>query len=330
MSKNKNLFHSDEVEDEYHSLIHQLGYHDRQYHVLDDPKISDSEYDRLKNRLLELVDTYPDLSTKAALKVGHTPTKGFAKIKHAIPMLSLSNVFSEEELADFLARIRRFLGLGDDAPIEIVAEPKIDGLSCSIRYEHGKLVQAATRGDGAEGEDITANVKTIEDIPHTLPEGAPAILEVRGEIYMARSDFKTLNEGLEADGKKVFANPRNAAAGSVRQLDSAVTARRRLKFFGYALGEISESFAETQEGIRQKLAGWSIPETPYICVNTLDGLMAFYNEIMEQRANLDYEIDGIVYKVNDLALQQRLGFVSRAPRWATAHKFPAERRDYFK
>jgi len=308
-------------------LVKEIRHHNDLYYKQDAPEISDAAYDELFQELLALEEQYPDLRTKdsPSQKVGAEPSRGFSKVRHSVPMLSLSNVFSEEELAEFLARIRRFLGLDEDAAIEIVAEPKIDGLSCSLRYEHGQLVQAATRGDGAEGEDITANVKTIKDIPHTLPDGAPDILEVRGEIYMARSDFKTLNDGLEAEGKKVFANPRNAAAGSVRQLDSTVTARRKLKFFGYALGEISERFAETQEGIRLKLAEWGIPETPYMCADNIKGLLSFYNEIMEQRANLDYEIDGIVYKVNDLALQERLGFVSRAPRWATAHKFPAEK-----
>ena len=260
-------------------LAKEIRRHNDLYHGADAPEISDAAYDALFQELLALEERYPDLRTKdsPSQKVGAPASRGFKKVRHSVPMLSLSNVFSEDELADFLGRIRRFLGLADDAAIEIVAEPKIDGLSCSLRYENGHLVQAATRGDGAEGEDITANVKTIDDIPHKLPEGAPDILEVRGEIYMARSDFKTLNEGLEADGKKVFANPRNAAAGSVRQLDTAVTARRKLKFFGYALGEISESFAQTQDGIRQKLAGWGIPETPYICADTIDGLLAFYN-----------------------------------------------------
>lgn len=308
-------------------LVREIRHHNDLYYGQDAPEISDAAYDDLFQELLALEDKYPELRTKdsPSQQVGAPTSRGFQKVRHAVPMLSLSNVFNEEELAEFLARIRRFLGLAEDDPIEIVAEPKIDGLSCSLRYENGHLVQAATRGDGAEGEDITANVKTIADIPHDLPEGAPDILEVRGEIYMARSDFKALNDGLAADDKKVFANPRNAAAGSVRQLDSSVTARRKLKFFGYALGEVSEGFADTQEGIRLKLAEWGIPETPYISADSVDDLMTFYNKMIVQRPNLDYEIDGIVYKVNDLALQERLGFVSRSPRWATAHKFPAER-----
>lgn len=308
-------------------LSKQIRRHNALYHGSDAPEITDAAYDALFQELLALEEKYPELRTKdsPSQSVGAAPARGFKKVIHRVPMLSLSNVFSEGELGDFLGRIRRFLGLADDAPIDIVAEPKIDGLSCSLRYEHRKLVQAATRGDGAEGEDITANVKTISDIPQQLPADAPDVLEVRGEIYMARSDFKALNEGLEALGKKVFANPRNAAAGSVRQLDAAITAQRKLRFFGYALGEVSAPIAATQEGIRQKLAGWGIPETPYIRSETQGGLMVFYNEIMQARVSLDYEIDGVVYKVNDLALQERLGFVSRAPRWAIAHKFPAER-----
>ncbi len=308
-------------------LVKEIRKADALYHGQDAPEISDAAYDKLRRELDALEGKYPDLQTpdSPSQGVGVPAARGFKKVAHSIPMLSLSNVFSEEELEDFLGRIRRFLGLADDAPIELVAEPKIDGLSCSLRYEQGKLVQAATRGDGAEGEDITANVKTIADIPHELPEDAPDILEVRGEIYMSRSDFKALNDRLAAEDKKLFANPRNAAAGSVRQLNSEVTASRRLKFFGYALGQVSAPIADTQDGVRQKLAGWSIPETPSIKATDLGGLMQFYNEIMEQRPALDYDIDGVVYKVNDLALQERLGFVSRAPRWATAHKFPAER-----
>lgn len=308
-------------------LVKEIRRHNDLYHGADAPEITDAEYDALYQELLRLEDQYPTLRSKdsPSQKVGAAPARGFKKVTHTVPMLSLSNVFSEEELAEFLGRIRRFLGLANDAPIEIVAEPKIDGLSCALLYKNGKLVQAATRGDGMEGEDITANVMTIADIPKILKGDAPEVLEVRGEIYMARSDFKTLNEGLEAAGKKIFANPRNAAAGSVRQLDANITAQRNLRFFGYALGDLSEKIADTQEGVRQKLAAWGIPETPYICGLTQNALMAFYNKLIVQRPDLDYEIDGIVYKVNDLSLQERLGFVSRSPRWATAHKFPAER-----
>lgn len=308
-------------------LVKAIRRADALYHGADAPEIPDAEYDKLRRELELLEEKYPDLRTpdSPSYSVGAAPARGFKKITHSVPMLSLSNVFSEEELADFLNKIRRFLGFSDDTPVEMVAEPKIDGLSCSLRYEGGKLVYAATRGDGMEGEDITENVKTIADIPQILSGDAPDVLEVRGEIYMGREDFRKLNEAMEAAGKKIFANPRNAAAGSVRQLDAKITAQRPLKFFGYALGEISAEIADTQEGIRQKLAQWGIPETPYIRADTLEGLMAFYIRIQTERPDLDYDIDGVVYKVNALALQQRLGFVSRAPRWATAHKFPAER-----
>lgn len=308
-------------------LSKEIRRHNDLYYNNDAPEISDEKYDKLFQELLALEDKYPDLRTKESpsQSVGAAPSRGFKKVQHRVPMLSLSNVFSREELEDFLGRVRRFLGLGENEPIEIVAETKIDGLSCSLRYENRKLVQAATRGDGSEGEDITANVRTIEDVPQELPDGAPDILEVRGEIYMGRADFKALNDRLEVDGKKVFANPRNAAAGSVRQLNSDITKSRPLKFFGYALGEVSEPLSDTHLGVRQKLQSWNIPETPYEKADSVDGLMAFYNSIQEERPNLDYEIDGIVYKVNRLDYQERLGFVSRAPRWATAHKFPAEK-----
>lgn len=308
-------------------LVREIRRHDELYHGQDTPEISDAQYDLLRKELDALEAQYPDLVTKdsPSQKVGATPARGFAKVKHAIPMLSLSNVFSEEELEDFLNRIRRFLGLADTSPIEILAEPKIDGLSCALRYEKGQLVQAATRGDGTEGEDITRNVKTIRDIPHFLKGDPPDILEVRGEIYMGRGDFLKLNAALEEEGKKLFANPRNAAAGSVRQLDSAVTARRPLRFFGYALGEISNPIGKTQDDIRQSLKSFGIPETEHALCTTSKEILTYYEDLLERRAALDYEIDGIVYKVNDLSLQERLGFVSRAPRWATAHKFPAEK-----
>ena len=307
-------------------LSKEIRRHDALYYNEDEPEISDADYDNLRAELIAIEGKYPDLVSpdSPTQKVGSAPSKGFSKVKHSVPMLSLSNVFSEEELSDFLDRIRRFMNLPGNEPIEIVAEPKIDGLSCALRYENRKLVQAATRGDGYEGEDITANIMTIDEIPKTLPEDAPDVLEVRGEIYMARGAFAKLNEALAEEGKKVFANPRNAAAGSVRQLDSVVTAKRALQFFGYALGEVSEAFAKTQAEIREKLKAWGIPETPYDLESSVEGLMKNYEKVLEERPHLDYEIDGIVYKVNRLDWQERLGFVSRAPRWATAHKFPAE------
>ena len=325
---NDSLFDLD-LEDaraQHEKLVKDIRKHDDAYYNKDEPLVSDADYDALRKQLEKLEAQYPDLITEDSptQTVGAAPSSGFSKVRHAVPMLSLSNVFSEEDLDGFLDKIRRFLGLPEDEQIQIVAEPKIDGLSCSLRYEHGKLVMAATRGDGAEGEDITANVKTIKDVPQTLPADAPDILEVRGEIYMDRKKFMSWNtEQAEKTGKP-FANPRNAAAGSVRQLDATKTAGRPLHFFGYALGEVSEKFANSQEEIREKLAAWGIPETPYRLCKTTEDILKFYAEILEQRPDLDYEIDGIVYKVNRLDWQERLGFVSRSPRWATAHKFPAE------
>tara|TARA_R110001592_G_scaffold27763_22_gene102905 strand:- start:8580 stop:10841 length:2262 start_codon:yes stop_codon:yes gene_type:complete len=310
-------------------LTKEISHHDKKYHGEDSPEISDAEYDDLRRKLTEINKKFPEIENyihyvSPTLEVGIAPSKGFQKVQHAVPMLSLSNVFNEEDVSGFLDKVRRFLGLPDDDPIELVAEPKIDGLSCSLRYENGTLVQAATRGDGAEGEDITANVKTITCIPQTLHGDVPKILEVRGEIYMGRKAFERLNEAQKADGKDGFANPRNAAAGSVRQLDSSITASRDLGFFGYALGEVSENFAQTQVEIREKLAAWGIPETPFTLCASLAEIMKNYESVLQARPDLDYEIDGIVYKVNRLDWQARLGFVSRAPRWATAHKFPAE------
>lgn len=309
------------------ALAEKIRHHDDLYYRKDAPEISDADYDALRKELEELEAVHPELVTEDSptQQVGAAPAAGFKKVRHAVPMLSLSNVFSDEDVSDFLARVRRFLGLEDEDTLEILAEPKIDGLSCSLRYENRQLVMAATRGDGATGEDITANVRTIADVPDRLPQEAPDILEVRGEIYMRRDDFMALNKRQEEAGKPVFANPRNAAAGSVRQLDSSITAQRPLHFFGYALGECSEKFAETQQGIRDKLAsfGFSVSEPSAVCVS-LDDIIGHYHMILEQRPELPFEIDGVVYKVNRLDWQERLGFVSRAPRWATAHKFPAE------
>lgn len=308
------------------ALVADIRRHDEAYYTHDAPEISDAEYDELRRELEALETQYPELITpdSPTQTIGAAPSSGFRKVRHAVPMLSLSNAFTPEDVEDFLDKIRRFLGLPEGEPIELVAEPKIDGLSCSLRYEKGRLVQAATRGDGSEGEDITANVKTIPDVPHTLKPGAPDVLEVRGEIYMDRKKFAQWNAAQAAESGKPFANPRNAAAGSVRQLDASKTANRPLHFFGYALGEVSEKFATSQEEIRKKLAAWGIPETPYkLCKNTAE-IMAFYDSLLQRRADLNYEIDGVVYKVNRLDWQERLGFVSRSPRWAVAHKFPAE------
>jgi DNA ligase (NAD+) len=308
-------------------LVKEINHHNKLYYQKDNPEISDAQYDKLFKELEQIEALVPELITpdSPSQKVGATPSQGFKKVRHAAPMLSLANAFSEEDIEDFFSKIRRFLNLADDSVVELLAEPKIDGLSCSLRYENRKLKMAATRGDGTEGEDITANVKTIKDVPRELPKDAPDILEVRGEIYMSRAAFRKMNEKNAAEGGQIFANPRNAAAGSVRQLDSMITASRPLHFFGYSLGQVSEDFARTQFEIRQKLAKWGFAEAePYkVCKNVSD-IMKYYKQVLELRPELDYEIDGVVYKVNDLALQERLGFVSRAPRWAIAHKFPAE------
>jgi DNA ligase (NAD+) len=310
-------------------LIKAIRRHDALYYQNDAPEISDGDYDLLRQELERLEAAHPELpsSESPTNTIGAAPSGGFKKVMHSVPMLSLSNAFTEEDVDDFLGRIRRFLGLADDEPIEIVAEPKIDGLSCSLRYENRKLVQAATRGDGAEGEDITANVMTIGDVPKILPTDAPDILEVRGEIYMTRADFAALNKSQEVAGEKIFANPRNAAAGSVRQLDSSVTALRPLRFFGYAIADpYKDNNFKTQISIKEHLAAWGFKQAePAGMFLSSRELSVYYLRVMEMRAELPYEIDGIVYKVNRLNWQQRLGFVSRAPRWATAHKFPAER-----
>ena len=316
----------EEARARHKKLGKDIARHDALYHGQDNPEISDAEYDKLRRELEDIEQTFPQLQSAVSVSVGAAPAKGFQKIRHNVPMLSLSNVFDDAEVLDFLGRIRRFLGLADDETIRVIAEPKIDGLSCSLRYEGRRLVQAATRGDGTEGEDITRNVETIADIPKTLPDDAPEMIEVRGEIYMRRDDFLAMNKKQEEAGKPIFANPRNAAAGSVRQLDPTITASRPLKFFGYALGEVKEPIADTQAGIKEKLAAWGFLQAePFSLCETEQDILEYYADIMTRRAELPYDIDGVVYKVNRLDWQERLGFVSRAPRWATAHKFPAER-----
>jgi DNA ligase (NAD+) len=313
---------------EHARLQEEISGHDTRYYADDAPTLSDGEYDALRRRYEALEAEFPELVTPDSLtqKVGAAPSEKFAKVRHKVPMLSLGNVFSDIEVEEFVTRVRRFLGLGADAPLAITAEPKIDGLSCSLRYESGQLVQAATRGDGFEGEDVTANVRTIGEIPHQLKGHAPDIFEVRGEVYMAHADFTALNERQAEAGKTIFANPRNAAAGSLRQLDPAITAKRPLHFFAYAWGEVSELPADTQMGMVQAFKQQGLPVNPLmvLCQSARDLLM-HYHQIEEQRATLGYDIDGVVYKVDSLALQNRLGFVSRSPRWATAHKFPAEK-----
>lgn len=321
-----NLEHLD-AKVRYAELVKEIRRHDALYYTDDAPAISDAAYDKLRRELETLEGEYPDLITpdSPTQTVGAAPAKGFGKVKHDTPMLSLSNVFTADDVTDFFARIRRFLGLSDQEPVELLAEPKIDGLSCSLKYENRTLVQAATRGDGYEGEDITANIMTIDDIPKTLPDDAPDTLEVRGEIYMTRRDFAALNTAQEKSGGKIFANPRNAAAGSIRQLDSSVTAERSLHMFAFdcIVAGTEASLARQSEKI-QKLKQWGFQTGDVAIVDTVDSAMGNYNRLLEIRPDLDYEIDGIVYKVDRLDYQDRLGFVSRAPRWATAHKFPAE------
>jgi DNA ligase (NAD+) len=313
--------------EEHARLQAEIAEHDRRYHGEDAPTISDAEYDALRRRYTVLEETFPKLADadSASRKVGAAPSEKFAKVRHRVPMLSLGNIFADEEAEEFCARVRRFLGLGDSTPLAVVAEAKIDGLSCSLRYENGELVQAATRGDGYEGEDVTANVRVVEAIPKRL-KGAPKIFEARGEVYMRHADFAALNARQAAAGKPVYANPRNFAAGSLRQLDPRMTAERPLQFFAYAWGEVSEPFATTQLGAIEAMGRFGLPTNlllTKLCHSATE-MLAQYRSIEAQRATLGYDIDGVVYKVNDLTLQQRLGFVSRSPRWAVAHKFPAE------
>jgi DNA ligase (NAD+) len=313
---------------EHARLGEEIAAHDKRYYTEDAPIVSDAEYDALRLRYEALEAAFPELATPDSLtkKVGATPSEKFAKVRHRVPVLSLGNIFSEEEVADFVTRVRRFLGLSPETPLAITAEPKIDGLSCSLRYESGKLVQAATRGDGYEGEDVTANVRTIGEIPHVFKGAAPEILEVRGEVYMTHADFAALNERQKEAGKTLFANPRNAAAGSLRQLDPSITASRPLHFFAYAWGEVSALPASTQMGMIAAFKKFGFPVNPLMVLcHSAEELITHYRHIESLRARLGYDIDGVVYKVDSLALQNRLGFVSRAPRWAAAHKFPAEK-----
>jgi DNA ligase (NAD+) len=325
----------DEAAAELERLAREIAHHNRLYHTDDAPEISDADYDALMRRNAALEAQFPDLvrEDSPSRQVGAAPASFLAKVPHALPMLSLENAFSEEEVADFLARLRRFLSLGDDAALALTAEPKIDGLSCSLRYEKGALVLAATRGDGTTGEDVTPNARTIADIPQRLPAGAPEIFEIRGEVYMSKADFAALNARLLAeaddpDKARQFANPRNAAAGSLRQKDAAVTRSRPLRFYAHGWGEVSALPAETQLGVMRAIESWGVPISPDIGLFTdLAGLIGHYRMIEAKRADLPFEIDGVVYKVDRLDWQRRLGQVARAPRWALAHKFPAEKAE---
>jgi DNA ligase (NAD+) len=317
-------------------LAKDIARHDKLYHDKDAPEITDAEYDALvrENRALE--ELYPHLvrADSPSRRLGAPPSGPLAKVAHARPMLSLENAFSADEVGEFVARVRRFLNLPDDEPVAMTAEPKIDGLSCSLRYEKGALVLAATRGDGAVGEDVTANVRTIADIPQTLlpsrrREGdIPDVLEVRGEVYMSKADFEALNQRQEAAAAKIFANPRNAAAGSLRQKDPAITAARPLRFLAHGWGELSEAIAETQYEAMKRIAGLGIPVADLLVrCDSLEQMLAHYRAIEQARADLPFDIDGVVYKVDRLDWQERLGQVARAPRWGLAHKFPAEKAE---
>ncbi len=316
---------------ELERLAGEIAHHDTLYHQKDAPAISDAEYDSLKRRNDLIEQRFPGLKREDSpnRRVGARPAPGFAKVTHARPMLSLDNAFKEEDVRDFVASIRRFLRLDADEKIELVAEPKIDGLSASLRYEKGRFVQGATRGDGTVGEDITQNLWTLDEVPKTLAgKDAPDVIEIRGEVYMRRDAFLKMNARREAEGETVFANPRNAAAGSVRQLDAAVTASRPLHFFAYAWGEITGPAADSHWHFLQRLKRWGFKVNPEarLCKD-VDQALALYARIAGSRAELPYDIDGVVYKVNRLDWQERLGFISRAPRWALAHKFAAERAE---
>ena len=309
-------------------LAAEIAAHDKRYYQQDAPTVTDAEYDALRQRNAAIEARFPELirSDSPSRRVGAAPTGKFRKVRHAVPMLSLDNAFTDEDVVDFVARIRRFLKLDEDEKLAFSAEPKIDGLSMSLRYEEGELVTAATRGDGAEGEDVTANIRTLKDVPHRLRgKNVPLACEIRGEVYMTKGAFLALNERQKASGGQIFANPRNSAAGSLRQKDPAITASRPLGFFAYSWGEMSKLPADTQSGMIKWFESCGFKTNPLtrLCRST-EELIAFHRKIEEGRAELDYDIDGVVYKVDRIDWQERLGFVSRTPRWGIAHKFPAE------
>lgn len=318
-----------EAKAELMRLALEIGAHDKRYYQQDAPSVSDAQYDELRKRNAAIEAKFPELMRpdSPSKRVGAAPSRGFAKVRHAVPMLSLDNAFSDDDVRDFVGRIRRFLKLDADETIAFSAEPKIDGLSMALRYENGELVRAATRGDGTEGEDVTANIKTLKDVPKKLKgKHIPSVCEVRGEVYMTKPDFIALNKRQAAEGSQIFANPRNSAAGSLRQKDASVTASRPLGFFAYAWGEMSEMPADTQSGMIAWFEKCGFSTNPLTkLVRSTEELIGFHAKIGEQRSGLDYDIDGVVYKVDRLDWQERLGFVSRTPRWAIAHKFPAER-----
>jgi DNA ligase (NAD+) len=313
---------------ELERLAAEIASHDRRYYQDDAPSVSDAIYDALRKRNEAIERRFPQLirPDSPSRRVGAAPAQKFAKVRHSVPMLSLGNAFSDDEIAEFVERVRRFLRFTPDQKIVFTAEPKIDGLSCTLRYEHGRLTRGATRGDGMEGEDVTANVRTLADIPKQLRGKAPEVCEVRGEVYMTKSAFLALNERQKAAGKQFFANPRNSAAGSLRQLDPAITAERPLGFFAYSWGETSEMPAQSQSGMVKWFGQRGFKTNPLMKLcSSVEAMLAFHHDIEAQRGTLDYDIDGVVYKVDRLDWQQRLGFKSRDPRWAIAHKFPAEK-----
>lgn len=320
----------EEIKKRIGELRKELEKHNKAYYHDDEPVISDAKYDELKRELIDIETKYPEFltSNSPTQTVGYAVLDKFKKVKHSRPMLSLSNGFSKENIQDFFDRVKRFLGLNGEEKLEMFCEPKIDGLSFGARFEDGVFVQGATRGDGVTGEDITENLRTIKTFPKKLiGKDIPKILEVRGEVFMMKSDFEALNRKREENSEKVFANPRNAAAGSLRQLDTSITASRNLDYFVYALGEMSEDFdVKTQEKVLDEVSkfGFSVNKLAKLCEN-VDEVMKFYDKVQAERYNLEYDIDGIVYKVNNLKYQERLGFVSHSPRWAIAHKFPAEK-----
>lgn len=320
-----------DVANELMRLARQIAHHNRLYHAEDSPEISDAEFDALVRRNAELEAAYPHLirADSPSRKVGHdVAASPLSKVRHEQRMFSLDNAFADEDVADFVARVRRFLALGDDAPVAFTAEDKIDGLSCSLRYEQGRLVRAATRGDGEVGEDVTPNVRTIADIPEQLLGEVPEVFEIRGEVYMAKADFLALNAAQEAADGKIFANPRNAAAGSLRQKDPKITASRPLRFLAWGWGAASAVPAEGQFEMMQRIAAWGLPVSPLLArCDSVEAMLAHYRGIEHARAELGYDIDGVVYKVDRLDWQERLGFVAKAPRWGIAHKFPAERAE---
>ncbi len=321
---------ADDAAEDLKVIAERAARWDIAYHQKDDPEVPDADYDAVTARGRAIEARFPDLvrTDSPSLRVGAAPQEAFETVRHAEPMLSLDNAFSKADVADFRDRIARFLSLGEDDVIAVVAEPKIDGLGATLRYENGTFVMGATRGDGTQGEAITANLRTITDIPDRLVANAPEVVEVRGEVYMAHSDFRALNARQEAAGKPVFKNPRNAAAGSLRQLDSRITAERPLRFFAYGWGEVAGDFPDTHAAVLELFKGWRFPVNPLTArCETLDDMLSAHARILKARPDLDYDLDGVVYKVDRLDWRRRLGFVSKAPRWAIAHKFPAEQAE---